>query len=303
MVSPRRTRLRSRKLDLLNDVPTVPKTTTLPSTSRPVALAPAGDTEPSKKAIQVLPARLTSTLTKLSRQDHQLLLRKQRVLQKYSIEIPRDFRKHDASVQSTLVFAQEEAGTAVCVSRDGLLLTCSHCVAEDDEEPGFERLFWLLFTSGRAVAARFVAWDERRDLALLRIVAAQTDGDTVDSFPFAHIADTAPTLGDRLVCIGHPGSEDFEAAVPGVKTHYDVLHLSTGAFRGYAEGQDLQDNSGIGALQHDCWTYWGHSGAPLLERRSGELVGLHSSWDDETAMRRGVPLEAITAFMTENKPK
>jgi V8-like Glu-specific endopeptidase len=49
---------------------------------------------------------------------------------------------------------------------------------------------------------------------------------------------------------------------------------------------------------HGCWTYWGHSGAPLLDA-NGKLVGLHSSWDDTTAMRRGVPLEAIRAFLEE----
>lgn len=48
---------------------------------------------------------------------------------------------------------------------------------------------------------------------------------------------------------------------------------------------------------HDCWTYWGHSGAPLLERRTGQLVGLHSSWDEETGMRRGVGCEAIAGFL------
>jgi S1-C subfamily serine protease len=202
------------------------------------------------------------------------------------------------------VFAQEEAGTAVCVSSDGLLLTCAHCVAEDDEEPDPERLYWLLFASGQAVAARCVAWDKTRDLGLLRVVAAQsepTSGDAASPFAFVHIAEVGPSPGDKLVCVGHPGSEDLEAAEPGLKTGYDVLHLSTGAFRGYADGQDLQDNSEIGALQHDCWTYWGHSGAPLFDRRSGRLVGLHSSWDDETAMRRGIALEAIVAFLNEKE--
>jgi S1-C subfamily serine protease len=210
-------------------------------------------------------------------------------------------------VSSTLVFAQEEAGTAVCVSPSGLLLTCAHCVAEDDEEPSWDTLHWLLFASGRTVAARCVAWDERRDLALLRIVAAQQsdapDGGTEDTFPYVQVAEAGSSPGDNLVCVGHPGSEDLEVEEAGVKTGYDVLHLSTGAFRGYAEGQDLQDNSEIGALQHDCWTYWGHSGAPLFERRSGKLVGLHSSWDDETAMRRGVAWEAIVGFMDEQRGK
>ena len=129
------------------------------------------------------------------------------------------------------------------------------------------------------------------------------------TFPYINISDSMVAEKGRLVCIGHPGSEDLEAEVEGRKTGYDVLHISAGAFRGYSEGQDVHDNSEIGALMHDCWTYWGHSGAPLVRRGrkgmevgvveegSGELVGLHSSWDDETAMRRGVGLEAIKVFL------
>jgi len=79
-----------------------------------------------------------------------------------------------------------------------------------------------------------------------------------------------------------------------------VLHISSGKYRGLSPGQDPQDNSEIGALMHDCWTYWGHSGAPLVERRTGGLVGLHSSWDEETGMRRGVAWEAVQAFLEEH---
>jgi hypothetical protein len=66
---------------------------------------------------------------------------------------------------------------------------------------------------------------------------------------------------------------------------------------------DPQDNSEIGTLKHDAWTYWGHSGAPLLRRGDGSLLGLHSSWDDRTAMRHGVPLVAIKAFLDGHLPK
>ncbi|KAK1597160.1 AT hook domain-containing protein family protein [Colletotrichum navitas] len=212
-------------------------------------------------------------------------------------------------IMATLVFAQEEAGTAVCISPSGILLTCSHCVAETADDFDSSRTHWLLFASGQAVGAEPLAWDDKRDLALLRVVAAQptpplpstTAPPPPATFPFVTPSPTPPPLQTRLVCVGHPGSEDLEAADPGTEIGYDVLHLSTGTFRGCAEGQDPQDNSEIGALMHTCWTYWGHSGAPLLERRTGMLVGLHSSWDDETGMRRGIAWEAIVGFLEENK--
>jgi hypothetical protein len=266
-----------------------------------------------------LPVNVTSSHTGLGKRDQLLLKRKQSWLAEYSITVPRHFEKYKQSVEATLVFAQEEAGTAVCISPNGLLLTCSHCVAETEEDYDESQIHWLLFRSGRAVGAKCVAWDAKRDLALLQVVAAQpsstmsaptdqptpsSDGDraiknTVHAFPHATVAVFPPPVGSRVVCVGHPGSEDLEASQPGIKTNYDVLHVSTGCFRGCAG--DLQDNSVIGALMHDAWTYWGHSGAPLFERKSGLLTGLHSSWDDETAMRHGIALEAIREFMEENQ--
>lgn len=232
------------------------------------------------------------------------MLKKQAWLKTHELVIPRGFRKHASTVEEALVFAQEEAGTAVCISADGLLLTCSHCVAETAEELKRSKSTWLLFKSGRAVKAECVAWDPIRDLALLQVVAAQA-GEAEPQpaqdikFPFVRVSDAPPVKNAPMVCVGHPGSEDLEASQPGILTNYDVLHVSAGRFRGYAE-QDLQDNSEIGALMHDCWTYWGHSGAPLVDWGSGTLVGLHSSWDDETGMRRGVAWEAIREFLQKD---
>ncbi|KAK6846358.1 AT hook domain-containing protein [Apiospora arundinis] len=202
---------------------------------------------------------------------------------------------------------QEEAGTAVCIADEGLLLTCSHCCADEaGNRPGKSKLHWLIFSSGRVVGAKCIAWDAKRDLALLRITKAQRHSYKGVSqladyqFPSVKVATEHIAVGSRMMCIGHPGSEDLEAEEAGIETGYDVLHASAGRFRGHAEGQDVQDNSEIGALMHDCWTYWGHSGAPLLAWATGQLVGLHSSWDDQTAMRRGVALEATREFLKEH---
>ncbi|OCK85431.1 trypsin-like serine protease [Lepidopterella palustris CBS 459.81] len=237
-----------------------------------------------------LPNTLTTRLTGLTKPQLALLHRKKAQLQDPSQ--PSLDLVTATAVEATLVFAQEEAGTAVCISPAGLLLTCSHCVAESPEELAETENKWLLFASGQVVQTKCISWDPKRDLALLQIVAAQPLLVNGTTFPSISPAEHPPAPGAPLLCIGHPGSEDLEVSRPGVKTGYDVLHISTGHLRGYAKGQDLQDNSEIGALKHDCWTYWGHSGAPLVERTTGRLVGLHSSWDDETGMRRGVPLEA-----------
>ena len=51
-----------------------------------------------------------------------------------------------------------------------------------------------------------------------------------------------------------------------------------------------------GMLLHSCWTYWGHSGAPLFNER-GEVVGLHCAWDDRTGMRHGQKLQPLHAVI------
>jgi hypothetical protein len=221
-------------------------------------------------------------------------------------------------------------GTAICISEKGLILTCAHCVAESAEDLDMTKVWILLFSSGRIVQAKTVHWDEKRDLAFLRVIGAQAypfcDQPSIKpprqpksgpfrelhsyfAFPYVRLAESAPKMNAKLLCIGHPGSEDLETSIAGVATGYDILHISQGRFRGYARGQDRQDNSEIGALRHDCWTYWGHSGAPLVEKateesarsEAGRLVGMHSSWDEETGMRRGVGWEALRTFSEEGE--
>ncbi|KAG5798055.1 hypothetical protein H9Q69_002929 [Fusarium xylarioides] len=239
----------------------------------------------------------------LSEEDYDALISKRNWLTSHTIPIPRDaFRTFISSpegyhtLSATFVFAQSEAGTAVCISPDGVLLTCAHCVAEEHSELIDHTSYVFLSSTGNAVTAKVVAWDPIRDLALLQIDKAERFR---RPFPFARIATSPPKFNTELLCIGHPGSEDLEAERSGVKTEYDTLVLTEGNFRGLDGNQDPQDNSEIGALKHSCWTYWGHSGAGLFDRKTGALVGVHSSWDDKTGMRRGVPLEAVVAFVEE----
>ncbi|KAF2447941.1 trypsin-like serine protease, partial [Karstenula rhodostoma CBS 690.94] len=257
-------------------------------------------------------------LTGLNRASTTLLNNKRSKLRASITRICRTFKDASKATQeqllrsldATLVFAQEEAGTAVCISPSGLLLTCSHCIADDAAtalDPS--NTHWLIFATGVVVRATCVAWDPKRDLALLQITDSEplspppsastspTSSSSNTTFPHATISPASPPLTYPLVCIGHPGSEDLEAPTPGTATGYDVLHVSEGAYYGLSPGQDPQDNSDIGALMHDCWTYWGHSGAPVLDGRGGGLVGLHSSWDDETGMRRGVARVAVISFL------
>jgi hypothetical protein len=148
-------------------------------------------------------------------------------------------------------------------------------------------------------------WDPRRDLALLKIIAIEQPApDTpglVPVFNYLKVAEGIPRLGLEIVCLGQPGRDDLEAE-GNKKTKYNLIEVSEGRFRGMVKGTDPQDNGEIGTLMHDAWTYWGHSGAPLVGAREGTLVGLHSSWDDGTGMRHGVPGLAVREFLEQNLP-
>ena len=66
--------------------------------------------------------------------------------------------------------------------------------------------------------------------------------------------------------------------------------------RGYLDNP--LGSQSLGRLKHDAWTYWGHSGSPIFDH-SGHIVGMHNSWDSTTAMRHGVPLQALHYFIVK----
>jgi hypothetical protein len=213
-----------------------------------------------------------------------------------------DGRHAHKALEATLIFAQYEAGTAVCIGPAGWVLTCAHCFGDSEEEyENSNKRRWLLFYTGLAVQVECRVWDDRRDLALLKIIAIESSEEGAPTFAWVPVATDKPPYRLPIICIGQPGRDDLEAT-SSRRTKYHLVEISHGCFQGMVEGVDPQDNSEIGTLMHDAWTYWGHSGAPLLRESDGALVGLHSSWDDETAMRHGIPHVAIKGFLRENEP-
>jgi hypothetical protein len=259
-------------------------------------------------------------LPNLTTAELKLLRQKQNKLEMTASETARSLHPPILhAMQATLIFAADHAGTAVIVLKEGLVLTCAHCFAESREEyetlSARERKKWALFYDGTAVLLELVIWDGRRDLAMCRMIgleiAAVTERGAVDvahipEFASLSLAASAPKRGTYINCIGQPGAEDLESDVPGTKTKYNLFEISEGRFRGLVKGQDVNNNEEIGCLMHGSWTYWGHSGAPLFTidaNHEVRLIGLHSSWDDQTAMRHGVPWEAIHGFLDEHAEK
>ena len=134
--------------------------------------------------------------------------------------------------------------------------------------------------------------------------------------PASSISSSPVELGSRLFCIGNPSNVDLES-LGGGSSEFEppTWHVSVGECLGYVNPEvqalvDAQltrgraatrgekamlnnpqpvDSARGGYLQHSCWTYWGHSGAPIFNEQ-GNVVGLHCAWDDTTGMRHGQKL-------------
>ena len=160
-----------------------------------------------------------------------------------------------------------------------------------------------VFMSGLVFLAEAIAIDEVADVAVMRIIKARSSkGVNVLTFPFVSLAEEAQNKKNQgCYCIGqpYPFNLEGEEGEEGEKMEWDLVTTSRGKVKSVMEG-DVLDNSDIGKLVHDAWTYWGHSGAPLYDT-TGCVIGMHSSWDDETCNRHGVALEALHHFYAKWK--
>lgn len=276
---------------------------------QPVRFLPAPTSSPSNSPLIL---RTPSRLPGITSDDLRILRTKQHRLQRSSSLTAGATRAQGPravqGLSSSWIFAQHEAGTAVCIDARGWLLTCAHCFGETVQEWRAHRRKWLLCYTGLTVQVECRVWDARRDLALAKVVCVEVPEElgssrshpTRPDFAFVSLSTSQSTTAP-IICIGQPGADDLESDAPR-KTAYDLIEVSKGRLCGMIPHVDPQDNSEIGVLKHDAWTYWGHSGAPLLRRVDGSLLGLHSSWDDRTGMRHGVPLVAIRAFLSAHLP-
>jgi len=170
-------------------------------------------------------------------------------------------------------------GSGVAINDKGDFLTAAHVA----RSLGSRALAFL--PDGRRFTVRCTAINVGLDCAIMH-------AEVSEPITFARLAPAPPGKGDAVVCIGNPG----EYAPDGKPTGYKAFHVSTGKLRGFQFNR-VGDQT-LGRAEHDAWTYWGHSGAPLFDPR-GRVVAMHNSWDEFTGMRRAVTHEAIERFLTQ----
>eukprot|EP00039_Didymoeca_costata_P033380 m.42081 g.42081 ORF g.42081 m.42081 type:complete len:351 (+) comp9842_c0_seq2:113-1165(+) len=204
------------------------------------------------------------------------------------------------------------SGCCVRIGSEAHVLTCAHCIDHDDDddesnqslaEPNrVGRYKVIVWANGRMGLAQCVFSDDKADVALMKIVALTSqDIDTVPvTLPTASVATIAPEKGVTLLLIHNPYNWDLERAEGG-QMGFIPFSVEDGEVDGYRKG-DRADSSSFGALKHSCWTYWGTSGAPLFDVRSGCIIGIHNSWDSRNGQRHGVALDGIRKCLQAYAP-
>jgi len=189
------------------------------------------------------------------------------------------------------------SGSGVVVLRNArrvLVLTCAHCVPRCD----VGALNVVVAADGSVATSVCVAVDEVADVALLEM-SVKPDS-ILEVLPVADLAaaDFAASLPRNVLVCGNPVS-------PGRSGHrYLPFQFSTGTAEQVAKGDidPAVPNRGfgygaeLGGLKHNAWTFWGHSGSPLVDTASGEVVGIHNSWDPSNGKRHAVSLPIIRRF-------
>lgn len=209
-------------------------------------------------------------------------------------------KKYMNSFDSVVHFVQPGNGTGVCITKKGLILTCAHVVNNDNdkedeilEEKRIGRIKVIMFPNTKLFICKCIACIEskngKKDLALMEIVA-DIKGNPISSinFPFSIISNSLPTFNSDVFLIGNPSNLDLESTKKNEDNGIfpSVWHCSVGKIKGTSKA------FGLGSIKHSSFTYWGHSGAPLFNKK-GEIVGIHNSWDERDCMRHAISLEEI----------
>lgn len=143
-------------------------------------------------------------------------------------------------------------------------MTAAHCVLEYDEEapddtPGVPGFRTLHTPTGEAMKADIIKWDERLDLAVLQVVAAEVEAPL-------HFSSDSPSVGDAVQLVGFPRMWVRPGGLPITFTdRVAALHVQTDCYGPISSSTPYQTLlQGSGAP--------GNSGSPVLE--GGRVVGL-----------------------------
>lgn len=150
---------------------------------------------------------------------------------------------------------QAGAASGIVLSKDGYIITNSHCVFNENTEREYARIDVTLYDGRVFEGAKVIGHDPTTDLAVIKVEAN-------DLTPAEFGDSSALALGDRVVTLGNSGGLNWS--------------VSQGVLSGQA--RDVYEDTGyaIKCLQVDAVINPGSSGGPLLNMY-GQVVGVNSA--------------------------
>ncbi len=139
--------------------------------------------------------------------------------------------------------------------RPSIFLTVAHIIPVSIENVGIRHMF---FKEGEYIPTKVKTIDRNIDLAILSIEGSLDT--TYDWFPT--ITNTEPELGTRVCWLGYP-------ILPG---ETDVRHYRIGV--GFVCSRKFADRNGVEVYEINGEMNSGHSGSPIFNPDTGELVGI-----------------------------
>lgn len=146
-------------------------------------------------------------------------------------------------------------GTGFIVSKEGLVLTNKHVVAEEEAD------FTVLTNEGKRFPAEILAVDPVQDLAVLKINAKE-------EFPVVRLGDSENLqIGQTVIAIGNVLGEFRNSVSVGVVSGLGRTITASGG----GSFETLED-----VIQTDAAINSGNSGGPLLNSK-GEVIGINTA--------------------------
>ena len=171
----------------------------------------------------------------------------------------------------------EAAGTGIVLSKDGLVLTNNHVIADST------KISVTVATTGKTYEASVVGSDSTEDVAVLRLKdASNLQPATVD--------DDSVTVGDDVTAVGNSEGQGQLQAADGTVTDLGASVTTT--------AQGTEDSETLGDMievQADIVS--GDSGGALLDDQ-GEVVGMNTAASSDAPVVTGFAIPIETALTT-----
>ncbi|WP_210604060.1 S1C family serine protease [Brevibacterium oceani] len=171
----------------------------------------------------------------------------------------------------------EAAGTGMVLSKDGLVLTNNHVIADST------KIAVTVATTGKTYEASVVGSDSTKDVAVLKLKDAS-------NLQTATIDDDDVQVGDDITAVGNSeGGGQLQAADGSVT---DLGASVTTTAQGTEDSETLND-----MIQVQADIVSGDSGGALLDDE-GEVVGMNTAASSGTAQVTGYAIPIETALST-----